>query len=609
MPFTTRRTAIALAGVLLVGSFATPAYAAPAPTVPAHVAAPAAADDPATVTIAKAAKTSARERRRVDSVRTPKLRWYKCYGWAQCATARLPLDYDHPHGRTIEVGVLRVKARNQKKKIGSLFVNPGGPSGSATMLALASPLFLSDALLDRFDIVGVDPRGVGASTNVKCFPTAGAQTRAISALDMTFPYGRKDEKKYLKAAKALGKACSTTGRSIAGAMSTAEVARDMDVMRRAVGDKKLTYLGFSYGTAIGQYYANMFPERFRAITVDGVINPVSWVGTRKTKNTIQDDRLRSADGAYKAFMEILKRCDKAGPTYCAFADGNPVTRFAAIAKRLKAKPLVLGKTVLGTVKVTYADFISDILSSLYTDTAADDVTMFAEGIDLLTGPLAPSLGAAQLTAARATVVERVRARRDAGRDFEYVNQVEAFSGVLCTDGQHPTNADRWPSLAAKSDKRAPYFGRPWAWSSAQCAGKTWTVQDEDAYRGPFNRRTAATVLVVGSYWDPATNYAEAVSSARLLPNSRLLSSDNWGHTAYGTGACATGTIDRYLLKGTLPAKGTVCRGVEQPFTLPLVTEDPADEPLIPVATKADVAALGLPAAGEPKILPPIAGRR
>jgi pimeloyl-ACP methyl ester carboxylesterase len=604
MPLPARLTAAGLAGMLLAA-----ALAAAAPAVaPADAAASAVAEPTAgasAVAIAKGhATTSAKERKRVDSVKTPKLNWYKCYGWAECATARVPLDYDKPHGATTQLALLRVKALNQKAKIGSLFVNPGGPGASATDLALAAPLFLSDSILDRFDVVGVDPRGVGASTTIKCFPTVAAQTRVLGALTSPFPYGKAQEAKYVTALKSLGKACSTTGRTVAGAMSTAEVARDMDVMRRAVGDKKLTYLGFSYGTALGQYYANMFPERFRAIAVDGVINPTTWVGTSRTAGIIQDDRLRSADGAYKALREILKRCDAAGEDYCEFAEGDPVARFATIAGRLKAAPLVLPDFLGGTAKLAYPDFVGMTLGAMYSPFAGENVASLAQSMWLLTDPDAPI--DEELSAAKATVARHARS----GRDFAYANDFEAFSGIMCTDALHPKDASSWPAASAKSDKRAPYFGRLWAWGSAQCARNTWTVRDEDAYMGPFNRKTAATVLVIGSYWDPATNYVEAVSSSKLLPNSRLLSSDNFGHTAYGTGDCATGAIDKYLLRGTLPAKGSVCKAEFQPFTEPLLTEDPTDGEEIDLtgASKSEVAAMGRPAPSDDKILPPIPGR-
>ena len=158
-------------------------------------------------------------------------------------------------------------------------------------------------------------------------------------MNVAFPWGAKQEASYVKAAKQFGKACSTTGKPLTGAMSTAEVVRDMDVLRRAVGDEKLTYLGFSYGTAIGQYYADMFPDRFRAIVVDGVLDPDHWVGTKRTANQEQNQRLRSADGAYRALQEILKRCDTAGELYCQFAAGDPVKNFATIAQKMRVSIL------------------------------------------------------------------------------------------------------------------------------------------------------------------------------------------------------------------------------------------------------------------------------
>jgi pimeloyl-ACP methyl ester carboxylesterase len=614
MPLTTRLLAVGITGVVLAGALNAPALASPVTPV-----ASAPATGTASAVRAPAARTSAVEANRVDRVKAPTISWYKCYSWAQCATVKVPLDYDRPKGPTTKLALLRVKAKNQKAKIGSLFVNPGGPGGSATMMALLSPLFLSDSLLDRFDVVGMDPRGIGFSTNVKCFSSTRKQTAAMAGFEPLFPYGKKEEAAYIKSVRSLGKACSTTGRTLAGAMSTAEVARDMDVMRRAVGDKKLTYLGFSYGSALGQYYANMFPDRFRALAVDGVINPVNWVGTSKNQSTIQDDRMHSADGAYKALKELLKRCKTAGTEYCEFAaDGDPATKFATIANKLKSDPIVLPDLLgLGTLRITYADFIGEILSALYTPFAGELVDLIATNMwTLLEDPA--TIPAPDLAAAKTAMAKQFSQTRSApGRDFPYVNAADAYSGVMCTDGRHPKDASVWPAAAAKADIRAPYFGRAWAWASAQCARNTWTVRDEDAYPGPFTKRTATTVLIVGSTWDPATNYNEAVTSAKLLPNSRLLTSSNWGHTAYGTGECATGVIDKYLLRGTLPAKGTVCAGEDQPFTRPLAEDPDGPEDEIPTditgAAEADasmskLAARGLPAPGTPKQLPPVVGR-
>ncbi len=597
-----RLAAAGLAGALLAAAGAGPAGAAPATAPAAPSAATAAA--PA----AKPDKTSAVEARRVDSVKTPKLDWYSCFDYAECATVRLPLDYDKPKGATTELALLRVKAKDQKRKIGSLFVNPGGPGGQGTAIAYAAPDFLSKSVLDRFDIVGVDPRGIGFSDNVQCFRNVKDQTAVMNDLNVAFPYTKAEEKKYIAAAKKFGRACSTTGKKLAGAMSTAEVARDMDVLRRAVGDKKLSYLGFSYGTALGQYYANMFPDRVRAVVNDGVIDPTSWVGNKATQDTLLDDRLRSADGAYKALREILVRCDKAGGQQCKFAAGDPVKNFATLAKRLQDKPLAI-EDEFGQYTVTYADLVSFALGSLYGPYGYLDITEVAQELWVLSEPPAATSAEARAKA-RTAVVERIRKAKAGapGRDFPYYNGLDAFTGVACTDALHPKDAARWPQLTAEADKRAPYFGRAWGWSTSFCARDTWTVRDEDAYRGPFNRKTSAPVLFVGNYWDPATNYEEAVSSNKLLPNSRLVSSDSWGHTAYGSSECVTDAVDAYLVRGTLPAKGKTCVGDIQPFAGPPPAAARRDGPRStrPSTDIKELAEQGRPAAGAPTQLPPVA---
>ena len=596
MSLTTRLLAAGVAALTLAVA-APPAVAAGRASI-----SPAAPISPAAASISPAAaRTGPLEARRVDAVPTPKLSWYSCYGWAQCATAKVPLDYDRPRGKQISLALLRVKARDQKHRIGSLFVNPGGPGGSGVTMALSAPYFLSEALLDRFDVVGMDPRGIGYSDQVNCFATTARQTPTMTTLNLGFPWGAAQEKAYVAAAGREARGCSTTGRELAGAMSTAEVARDMDVMRRAVGDKLLSYLGFSYGTALGQYYANMFPDRFRAIAVDGVIDPRAWVGSAATASQIQDDRLRSADGAWKALAEILRRCAVAGPDNCAFSD-SPLRHFAELSERLRRRPITVGTTT-----VTYASFIGMVLSALYQPDAGVEVTgLAAELYELVTSGATPSRST--LTAASDRIGRLLR--RGPGHAFPYDNSFDAYAAVMCTDGRHPARAASWAKAVARADKRATYFGRAWGWASVQCARDNWTVHDEDAYTGPFTKHTRYPVLFVGSFWDPATNYADAVSSSKLLPNSRLLSSDNWGHTAYGTSACATGATDRYLLYRSLPAVGTTCVGDNQPFRTPLGA--PGDQAALAAgafdfaaATAPEIAAQGLPAPGSPKVLPPV----
>jgi pimeloyl-ACP methyl ester carboxylesterase len=521
-------------------------------------------------------ETTKVEAKRVDSVPTPKLNWYKCYDYAQCATVKLPMDYDQPRGAKTEVALLRVKASDQKHRIGSLFVNPGGPGGSATQFALESVDLLDESVTSRFDIVGIDPRGTNFSDNVTCFANPAAQAPVLDALTgIAFPYTKKQEASVVAASRTLGKACSTTGKPLSASMSTAEVARDMDVLRRAVGDAKLSYLGFSYGTYLGQVYANLFPDRTRAIAIDGVIDPIAWAGTPATAKQPSSDRTHSADGATKALHEILLRCDRAGGELCAFAPGNPVTNFDLVANRLKAHPLVFEDPWEGvSVTFSYADMIGTTLDDLYYTDGSDEIAAMMADLIILTEPPAANAGAKKIAARKLAAKDfaaRIAAKEKtaaAGKrlGFPYDNAIEAFTSVLCTDGLNPTDAAAWPAAAAAADKRAKYFGRLWTWSSSPCAANTWTAHDEDAYRGAFTHKTISPVLVVGNYWDPATNYAGAAKVAGLLPNSGLLSSNSWGHTAYGTSECVNNAVNSFLLKVNLPARGTVCVGESQPFT-------------------------------------------
>jgi len=544
---------------------------------PVGALAPAGAVTKPTALTSTSDRTSTTEARRVDRVPTPKLAWYDCYDTgAQCATVRLPLDYDQPNGAKTEVALLRRPAVDKAHRIGSLFLNPGGPGGSGVQIALAAPYFLSPGLLDRFDIVGFDPRGTNYSDQVKCFTGNAEQTKVLKGFSVAFPVTRVEENAAVASAKSLGKACSSTGRPLSASMSTAEVARDMDVLRRAVGDRRLTFLGFSYGTYLGQVYANMFPDRVRAVTIDGVLDPVAWAGTPATASRPQTDRLRSADGAYQALVRMLKLCDQAGGQKCTFSPGDPVANYGLVANRLKKTPVLLPDPFGGPPSAfTYADLVANTLSGLYAPDGYVFIDAMLSDLIILTEP--PAAAGSQFTTAdrskmKKAFVVRLKAQEAkqakqaaAGFGFPYDNSLEAFTSVLCTDGLNPPDAASWPAAAAAADKRAKYFGRLWAWSSVGCASKTWTARDEDAYRGPFNRRTASPILVVGSKWDPATNYAGAVKAASLLPNSRLLSSDNWGHTAYGTSQCANSAIDTYLLTEALPAPGTYCHGDVQPF--------------------------------------------
>jgi pimeloyl-ACP methyl ester carboxylesterase len=505
--------------------------------------------------------TSPAEADLVDQVPTPVPHWTTCQQIAECATVQLPLDYDNPHGATIGVGLLRIKAEDPGHRIGTLFANPGGPGGSATDFVFQNASGLPESIRDRFDIVGIDPRGVGLSQQIRCFDTAAQQSRVEGRLNFAdTPDTPAEQRTWIGAAQALGRACSTTARSIASAMSSTEDARDMDVLRRAVGDSKLTFLAQSGGSYLAQVYANMFPDRVRAVAMDGIIDPQAFAGTPTTADVPVFDRIGSAAASSRALNELLKRCQQAGQSQCSFADANTPARFDRLAAQLRAHPLRLAAPGSSATTYTYKNLINDTEHWLHD--ADGYVGLFADLTDLarLT---APGGGGSDHDA----VVRDFLSRHPAAPPAPgYDNFLEAFSAIACTDGLHAADAASWPAAAAAADRGAKYFGAYYAWFSAQCARNTWTAQDEDAYRGPFDHRTAAPVLVVGDLWDPATSYDNAVKVAGLLPNSRLVSSDSWGHQALATSDCVDNAVFDYLIDPLAPApKTTLCRGDIQPF--------------------------------------------
>ena len=588
-------------GVLAGTAFISPANAAPLPTQEVSaLSAP-------TMQTAKTPthdKTSKAERIRVDGVKTPKPKWFNCSplaAGAQCATVKLPLDYDNPAGAKTEVAMLRIKAKNQKTRIGTLFVNPGGPGGSGIQIAAAAPSFLSPSVLERFDVVGFDPRGTNFSDNVRCWNNLGVQATALEGMNVPYPDTAKEKRAFVKSSEAFGKACSTAGKPLSASMSTAEVARDMDVLRRMVGDKQLSYLGFSYGSYLGTVYANMFPDRVRAVAIDGVLDPVAWAGTSSTVGTPQTQRLKSGEAAEKAMHEILSRCKKAGKDFCMLAEqGDPEILYRAIMAELQREPLVFSdpdypeydfsltaafQTAALSSYMYYpqgssmVDWDLTFVSQLLQDRAVSKGTTFPKTATKTKAPTKAKMSAARKALAksmRAVEMEEKAAAKETARKaaatgfaFPYNNSPEAFQSVMCTDSRNPAKANDWSRYAATASKTAPGFGQLWTWASAPCASTTWKAMDEDTYKGPFTRRTLNPMLVVGNYWDPATNYTGAQEVAKLMPNARLLSSNSWGHTAYGTSKCVTAAMDHYLLTKRLPALGELCLGDDQPFTYKL----------------------------------------
>jgi pimeloyl-ACP methyl ester carboxylesterase len=496
------------------------------------------------------------------SAAVPRLDWVSCgegFEAFQCATAVVPLDYDRPKGRQITLALARLPASDPGRRIGSLFLNPGGPGGSGVDMVLqGGPFLFSDEVRARFDLVGFDPRGIIRSTPLRCYETFNDALTDLPPFQ--FPVTREEEQVWVRSDRAIARACAERGGPILNHMSTANVARDLDLLRRAVGDAKLTYAGYSYGSYLGSTYANLFPGKVRALVVDGVLDPVAWsTGRGDQARTLPfSTRLGSAKGTYQTLQEFLRLCDAGGPN-CAFSAGNPGRRFDRLARRLLREPVELPDPEGGTFLFTYAELIGTTRVVLYDPAVWPEWAEVLQQLDELTSP---ETAAASLKA--------LRARLGAGfQQEDYPNFVEGFPGVACSETHNPSNVGAWARAARAQDRQFPYFGRPWTWFTSIC--EPWPGWDDDHYDGPWNRTTANPVLVVGNRFDPATPYHGAVTVDRLLPRSRLLTLAGWGHTSLFASACVDAHVNTYLLTTRVPAKGTVCQPDVVPFAEPAAT--------------------------------------
>jgi pimeloyl-ACP methyl ester carboxylesterase len=482
----------------------------------------------------------------------PVLSWTDCGGGFQCATAQVPLDYERPRGRAISIALIRLPASDPAHRIGSLLVNPGGPGGSGVAVVRAASKGFPAELQARFDIVGFDPRGVGLSTAVRCFASVADQQAFFAGLP-PFPVARAEQVSYIRAAADFDRRCQQRNADLLPHMSTANAARDMDLLRQALGESRLTYLGLSYGTFLGTTYANLFPNRVRALVLDGAIEPVEWTTGRGDEGDTVPVflRLKSDVGASQTLGKFLDLCADAGPSGCPFAVGTDrqatSARFQALMARMLTQPVPV-PTPNGVVQVTYAVAVTAVRSALYAPVVYPALALALQHLEQGDG----------------SVVLQILGLFNAPTPTDYNNTSEAEVAIACADTDSPRNPFAWPAAAAAADRRSPYLGAPWAWASVTCAN--WPARDEARYTGPFDRHTSNTVLVVGNTFDPATRYQSAVALSHELGNARLLTLNGWGHTAFGQpSACANAAEVAYLVDLRLPAPGTVCQMDHGPF--------------------------------------------
>ena len=481
----------------------------------------------------------------------PSLAWAPCgddFPGISCAVAKVPLDHDQPRGPATGIALAKVPAADPLHKIGTVFVNPGGPGGSGVGLVISGFGEYLGALLEgRFDIVGFDPRGVASSEPLQCFDSNEAEA-AFLAGSPAFPYLPEQMRPFFQLSNALTARCLGARARITAHMSTADVARDLDLLRQAVGDRRLTYLGFSYGTYLGNTYANLFPRKVRALVIDGVLDPKLWSSGRQ----IESDRLATA----AEFKEFLRLCDEAADDCPLAAPGGSEARYQALAAALREQPLVFDETF----SYGYDFLVGDTTYAMYTPEfwggPEGYAALFAALADAVLGdPTAPR----QVASIRQAIRERLS--QASPRETPYDNGLDSFYGVLCADAEFPRTFGEFRAVGAYAEAGS-FFGPLWWWNNAPCA--TWP-KAPDRYAGPWTACTSAPVLIVGNYFDGVTGYDGAVASSKFLGNSRLLSYAGWGHTAFGRSGCTTDYITAYLLDGSLPPAGTVCPANPNPF--------------------------------------------
>lgn len=447
----------------------------------------------------------------------------------ECSTITVPRDWTAsatPGTDTFSIELIRARSSKQRDRIGSLVLNPGGPGGSGIDTAVYlsfGPAFggLPDEITERFDIVGFDPRGVARSSPVKCISDAD--------LDATFGYDPDPDTErefagLVSLTNRIGDACGDRYGDRLRLFSTEQTARDIDAIRAAVGDQKLTYLGYSYGTLLGATYAHLFPRNVRALVLDGAVDP--------RQNFLAGSESQ-AKGFERAFDNFAVWCAQT-PAKCPIAPDARAAVTAAIEKA-RVSP---AKDSHGRVATPGWVFYA-VISSLYTESGWEDL---ATAIDRI-GRGDPS---------SAFELADAYAQRD--EDGDYSNLFDANLAINCSDQEERVGRERIRQLQGEWRTKYPLFGPALAVGMLSCT--EWPGQRDPYPTGPATG--APPILVVGTTGDPATPYEQTGKLADLLGVGRVLTWEGEGHTAYPQTRCITDAVDRYLIDLTVPSEGQRC---------------------------------------------------
>jgi pimeloyl-ACP methyl ester carboxylesterase len=452
------------------------------------------------------------------------LDWRSC-GVNQCSRLTVPLDYADPDGKTIELAVLRVPATRRGDRVGQLVVNPGGPGGSGVQYAASGSSTFGEVLTSYFDIVGFDPRGVGESTPLECAGTQ--QTDEFLSADPD-PDNKSEVARLDRLTREFGQGCVTNSGDLAGHMATVEVAKDMDILREALGERQLDYFGASYGTSIGATYADLFPTHVRRMVLDGAVDP-----SLSTKQL----SLGQAHGFEIAIRAYLQYCVDKGDCILGDSVDAGARRIRQLLDELDAQPLPTSSGRQLTEGLAQYGIILPLYNQDYWS--------------LLTVALQQALnGSGDMLL---TLADQYASR---GANGYKDNSIEAYFAVYCLDHSDYVPLSQVPGLIDDFQRTSPTFGRIFAYGATSCG--SWPVKSGN---GPAERDAAGAppIVVVGTTRDPATPYEQAVSLAKQLKSGVLVSRDGDGHTGFRQGnRCVDKAIEGYLVGGTVPEDGLSC---------------------------------------------------
>jgi pimeloyl-ACP methyl ester carboxylesterase len=457
------------------------------------------------------------------------LSWHAC-GVFRCSKLVVPISYSHPGDGTLGLAVIELPATSGSGTARDLVLNPGGPGASGVQFLQGSYTEFPAALRAKVNLVSFDPRGVGESDPVQCTTPAGL--RAWIALNPD-PVTPAAIAAVTAAVKTFDKTCAASQPAdVLANLSTAVTARDMDRLRAALGQAKLDYLGFSYGTYLGALYARAFPTHVGNMVLDGAVDPA-------LSSTALD--IEQADSFEVDLHDFFAWC----PTNATCAGELPrgaEATYDTVTNRLKGGATLtadLSAAVGGVQQVDYAVALLGVISSLYTTTywpyLAQGLAQAASGNGNLLTELAYSYAGFNSNGTAD-------------------NLISSNLAISCLDRPVPPVAS-YPSLAKQFAKTAPDFGPDEAWGSLPC--DYWPVPPTGT-AAPIHLSQPLPILIVGSTHDPATPYAWAEALTSQLKGSELLTRNGDGHTGYFSSTCVQTWVDSYVMTGARPPAGTVC---------------------------------------------------